>query len=370
MNDRTKTLDKFRGCLIGGAAGDALGYEVEFMLEEDIIRRFGKSGITEYVCRNGKAVVSDDTQMTLFTANGLLYSKACGNLHPSDQDYIDCIFEAYRQWYETQYHRQHIHKDFHSCWLMHVPELYACRAPGNTCLSAIGGGRGGTMSEPVNQSKGCGGVMRVAPIGLFFDPNRMPILDIDLLGAAAAALTHGHEMGYIPAAMLVHIIALLSHSECISVEEAVLDSIDAMQTLYGEKQELPAFLKRIRTAVDLGTAQADDLEAIHTMGAGWIGDEALAIAVFCSVKYADDFDRAMVAAVNHSGDSDSTGAIAGNILGARLGISGIPEKYLKQLEMLDVLYEIADDLCCNDPQDENWRRKYVTVTYMEKEKQL
>ena len=63
-----RSLDKFRGCLLAGAAGDALGYEVEFMPEEEIFRRFGEAGITEYRLRGGVAEISDDTQMTLFTA--------------------------------------------------------------------------------------------------------------------------------------------------------------------------------------------------------------------------------------------------------------------------------------------------------------
>ena len=89
---------------------------------------------------------------------------------------------------------------------------------------------------------------------------------------------------------------------------------------------------------------ADDLDAIHELGEGWVGDEALAIAVYCAVRYKDDFDKAIIASVNHNGDSDSTGAIAGNILGAKLGRAGIPEKYVKDLELKDVILEVADDL--------------------------
>ena len=73
-----RNLDKFRGCLIGGAAGDALGYEVEFMLADEIFDRFGDNGITEYSLHNGVAQISDDTQMTLFTATGLLLGTTRG----------------------------------------------------------------------------------------------------------------------------------------------------------------------------------------------------------------------------------------------------------------------------------------------------
>ena len=64
--------DKFKGCLIGGASGDALGYTVEFLEYEQIQSLYGEKGITEYTLTDNVALVSDDTQMTLFTANGLL----------------------------------------------------------------------------------------------------------------------------------------------------------------------------------------------------------------------------------------------------------------------------------------------------------
>ena len=73
-----RDIDRFRGSLIGGAAGDALGYEVEFWSEEKTFSRYGKPGITEYELHNGKALISDDTQMTLFTATGLLIGTTRG----------------------------------------------------------------------------------------------------------------------------------------------------------------------------------------------------------------------------------------------------------------------------------------------------
>lgn len=120
-----------------------------------------------------------------------------------------------------------------------------------------------------------------------------------------------------------------------------------------------------------------DLDSIHQLGQGWVGDEALAIAIYCALKHSDDFDRALIAAVNHGGDSDSTGAITGNILGAYLGLSKIPEKYIEKLELVDVLTELADDLYYDcqldeytqaaDSRDLAWERKYVYISYPGKE---
>lgn len=82
------------------------------------------------------------------------------------------------------------------------------------------------------------------------------------------------------------------------------------------------------------------------MGEGWVGDEAVAIAIFSAMRHIDSFEDCIVCAVNHDGDSDSTGAIAGNIIGAILGYSAIPACYLNNLEISPVLISAADDLSC------------------------
>lgn len=375
---RKKDLDKIRGCLIGGAAGDALGYAVEFLSESAIQAKYGDKGITEYQLQNGLARVSDDTQMTMFTANGLLFGVTRFCTHGVLGAGIpDLIRYAYQDWYRTQtepYRRPDRKETFFCGWLMHVPELYVQRAPGTTCMSAIRSNRHGSIHKPINDSKGCGGVMRVAPIGLYYDrrPWYTP-LGVDMLGAETAALTHGHEMGYIPAAMLVHIVQSAALCEGVPLKIAVLDSKIAMKRLFPESKELPGFLKLIDKAVELAKSDLDDLTAIHQLGEGWVGDEALAIAVYCALKYSHDFDRALLAAVNHGGDSDSTGAITGNILGAYLGLSRIPQKYLEKLEFRNILIELADDLYYDcriseykpavTPREIAWEQKYVEAAY-------
>lgn len=109
-----------------------------------------------------------------------------------------------------------------------------------------------------------------------------------------------------------------------------------------------------------------DLDAIHTLGEGWIAEEALSIAVFCAVRYQNDFAKAICTAVNHKGDSDSTGAICGNILGAWLGKERVENAFnINNLELSDVIIKIADDLYLSVesgvPQlgeDAEWDKKY------------
>ena len=100
----------------------------------------------------------------------------------------------------------------------------------------------------------------------------------------------------------------------------------------------------IRKAADLAGEEVDDLDAIRQLGQGLVGDEALAIAIYCCLKYSDDLRRALISAVNHSGDSDSTGAIAGNILGAYLGYEAIPDEWIQKIELQELILKEAEDI--------------------------
>lgn len=339
--------NKFRGCLIGGAVGDALGYAVEFMNETAIFSEYGKRGITEYKLTNSIARISDDTQMTMFTAAALIDGAVSGN-------YMDSIVCGYRGWYQTQAGGAAVRDSDNSRigQLLGITELYSRRAPGVTCLSALGSGKIGTVEDPINGSKGCGGVMRVAPIGLMFASGSFPEVtqnEIDMLGAKAAAITHGHELGYIPAAALVHIINFLVRNDRYTIVDAVADSVLAMRKLFGDTENVKLFHKLMERSVELAENGTDDLNAIHQLGEGWVAEETLAIAVYCAVKYQDDFEKAICAAVNHNGDSDSTGAVCGNILGAALGYDRIPQKFKDNLELHDILIGLADDLMICSP---------------------
>lgn len=370
-----KSIDKYRGCLIGGAAGDALGYAVEFLNSEQIFKKYGSSGITQYDLVNGVAQVSDDTQMTLFTANGLLIGTTRGMTRGIMGKYYGYVALCYKDWLKTQ---TILYPDIDErtwSWLVNVPELYSRRAPGNTCLSAIQQGAQGTIDTPINNSKGCGGIMRVAPVGLYFGDNKhYSPKDVDRIGADVAAITHGHELGYIAAAALVHIIHLVSHNDNVTLLSAVQASMNAMKKLFCDAKHLYELLTLMQKAIDLAAEDMDDLDAIRELGAGWVAEETLAIALYCSLKHADSFDKALIASVNHDGDSDSTGSVTGNIMGAFLGIDAIPHKYIDSLELKEIILEIADDLF-NDCQigeyrpikDLVWEQKYIHHTYMKKE---
>lgn len=347
-----RNLDRFKGCLMGGAIGDALGYAVEFQREPEIFKAYGPAGITRYDLREGLARISDDTQMTLFTATGLLYGQARGVLHTPNDDTVTCIRRAYLDWFATQTRAYPLPASCkRTSWLADRAELFSRRAPGGTCLSALQEGGRGTIEQPVNNSKGCGGVMRVAPIGLYFiDSGGWDADQTALLGARAAAVTHGHELGYIPAAALVHIVYSLASGRRNDILSAAEDAMDAMPGLFPDAAHMKEFLTLMEKALRLARQPGlDDLTAIHQLGEGWVAEETLAIAVFCALKYADDFEKAIVASVNHNGDSDSTGAVTGNILGALLGYDALPSFWLRDLELRDIILEVAEDLYSGIP---------------------
>ena len=381
-------LDRIRGCMVGGAVGDALGYSVEFLREEQIFSKYGTCGITEYDLdpTTGKALISDDTQMTLFTANGLLVGDTRGSMRGIMAHYRAYTAMSYLDWLKTQettyeQSRRQPRGYMKGCisWLADVPDLYALRAPGNTCLSALRRMQNGDnivedyIKEPQNNSKGCGGVMRIAPLALNCGTPNIDAMTME--GAEIAAITHGHSLGYMPASLLTHLInRIVFGDKTKSLKELVLDARDTTIRLFREDKHIKELKTIIDLAIELSENDDTDTNNIHRIGEGWVAEETLAIAIYCALRYMDDFSAGVIAAVNHNGDSDSTGAVTGNILGALLGYDAIDEKWKANLELLDVILEMSDDLChgCQISEydyyeDPVWARKYIRMQWKDEE---
>ena len=350
---KTTIKDKIRGSLVGGAVGDALGYPVEFILEyEKIQARYGADGIREFdtshwwikspaTVSQDKAWISDDTQMTLYTACGILGGSK------SYQGILQNIKDAYIEWMLIyQYHKYNV-RGFHQCWITDLPQMRERRAPGHTCLGSLDTIYKGY--EVYNDSRGCGGVMRIAPIPLYaLCHGNLNIEESDRLAAETAYITHHHPLACIPAAFMAHIIYRLAEDEFPTPEKFkgyIIEALDALDRYYPKENEYRTdFRNRIEYAIFLAETDGNDVICIEQIGQGWIGDEAVAIATYCTYKYFNDFDKALIAAVNHKGDSDSVGAVTGNILGAAVGYDAIPQHFKDKLELHDVILHIADDL--------------------------
>ena len=341
-----------------------MGYPVEFLSESQIRSRFGSSGITSYVLDDSfhKALISDDTQMTLFTANGILFGATRGHLRGVGAAPSFYVSLAYHDWLWTQEHAFGEKPERQTSWLLDVPELYSRRAPGMTCLSAMKSRKWADadrfIDPQINDSKGCGGVMRVAPIGL------LPITRPAYEAAEVAAITHGHPLGYLTAAVLAQIIHLITF-DGYCLEDAIYGAYDDVSDAFRGNVYLGELFEKLNQAVRFAGNDRPDYENIRNLGEGWVAEETLAIAVYCSLRYKGSFSDGVIAAVNHSGDSDSTGSVTGNILGACLGYEAIEDKWKKDLELSDVILEIADDMANENPFiddfscQQDWEKKYV-----------
>ncbi|MFI9007109.1 ADP-ribosylglycohydrolase family protein [Actinosynnema sp. NPDC053489] len=314
-----------RGCLLAGAVGDALGGSIEFDRIDRIRGRFGPSGLTDYAPAYGRlGAITDDTQMTLFTLEGLLLARRRGS------DPVHEVRVAYGRWLRTQGGPEVRHDG----WLLDVPELHDRRAPGTTCLTALRSGVLGTVDSPINDSKGCGAVMRAAPVALWSDDVR----EVFELAVATGALTHGHPSGYLSAGVLAVLVQQVLAGAPL---RSAIEVARAELVRWAGHEEQVALLD---LAVELGAGGVRPTpEVIETaLGGGWVGEEALAIAVLTALA-ARDLADGLLLAVNHSGDSDSTGALCGNLLGARDGVGAIPEHWLASLELRDVVDRLVDD---------------------------
>lgn len=344
----TQIQNKIRGSLIGGAIGDALGYPIEFFNLGHIKALYGDKGLKSYIVnpKSGKALISDDTQMTLFTANALLcniWQLISYSVYHAEYSYFHT---AYLEWYRIQ-NGEYL-EDHHS-WLCEVPELAERRAPGITCMSALSTGFCGLPEEPINNSKGCGGVMRVTPAALCYDMDwdgQRQIIKIMALAAIAAAITHGHPLGWLSAAALAYIVNRAAFGEHTTdgLYAIAENSCSALEEAFPKEAYVQEMNAIIRNAVALAKSDVSDEAGIEKLGEGWTGDEALAIALFCALRHSESFSDAIIAAANHSGDSDSTASICGNIVGAWLGFDAIDKQWIEKLELVDVIQEIADDL--------------------------
>lgn len=388
-----RVVDSIRGCLMAGAAGDALGYEVEFMSRKAILSRYGENGITKFALdNNGRALISDDTQMTLFTANGMLMGLTRGcmrGIGGRPEKYVD---GAYLDWYYTQTGKKKeiLINDFHFTWLRDLPEMAQQRAPGNTCLDACE--RLFRGEKVLNNSKGCGGIMRVAPMALLDagyasrGENAYTLEELAEAGGEISECTHKHPLGFLPASLLTvllyKVVPMTAKQVQEDIDRIVAETLDILDLIYKDKYASDKhYLKELsEKAVRLAHSDVSDADAIRQLGEGWVAEETWAIALYCAIRHIDSVEDAIIASVNHDGDSDSTGSVCGNMMGAIYGYEHIksrnifcPEgrKFEDTLELSEIILTLADDLSTgciiseydpiDTPEKRQWYERYCEM---------
>jgi ADP-ribosylglycohydrolase len=361
--DPVDAHERFMGSMLAGAVGDALGYAIEFHSLDMIREHYGAQGLTEPVLRGGVAQISDDTQMMLFTLEGLIRAHVARRLQPVDSDPVPEVQHAYQRWFHTQSqpweraagpYGPHLRQP--DGWLITEPALFASRAPGNTCMTALANfaqtHRHATVEHRINDSKGCGGVMRAAPVAVWSnDP-----AEVFHASVGIAALTHSHPSGYLSAGVLSTIVHQLIREA--PLQDCITLALELLRRWKGHEEQLAA-VQAAQELAKLGPVAPEEMTA--KLGQGWVGEEALALGLY-TVLATGTLRDALVLSVNHSGDSDSTGIVCGNIAGAVYGTRAVPPNWLATVELHDVIRRLGQDALVEfsprPPTDPTWSQRY------------
>jgi ADP-ribosylglycohydrolase len=310
--------DHFRGCLLGGATGDAKGYH--------------------QVSEGGKELITDNTQLSIFTVDGMIWADERAK-RKGVYAYIPCLFYSYQKWYYTQTGGL-ADKDYGFILdgeVMQHDELFARRGEGVTSLNALASSiknSYGTIDTRINDLNRPGCVARVAPIGLYFahDPDMA-----FRIACESAAITHGHTEAIMSAGYMAVLIAFLAQGASLS--EAVphaltrLDESDLNDTVTADL---------IRLAVSLAHGRQPIRKTVESIGEGWTAPEATAIATFLALRHGADFAGAIDSATDFDGNTDSVAPICGNIVGTIAGCLEIPTRWILDLELAELITHSAD----------------------------
>ncbi|WP_156213210.1 ADP-ribosylglycohydrolase family protein [Lentzea aerocolonigenes] len=357
IKDDTVDTGRLRGCLIGGAIGDALGANTENLPMEVVYERHGPDGITDLP---EDPAVTDDMQMTLFTFEAVIRAHVRRRI-TGNAGFTEVVQHAYQRWLHTQKTPWEKARgplstlDEPDGWLIGHGDLFRMRAPGLTVTSALQQyGRTGVMAtseNPANDSKGCGGAMRVAPIACYAED----ALEAFSLAKCAAELTHGHPSGYLSAgffAVLVH-EALQGNGLLEGVDSAMKEIVR-----YEHHEEVVAAVEH---AIELAALGEPSVARVEELGRGGVGETALAIALY-SALVTDDPNEALLISVNHGGDNDSTASMCGNLVGALHGVDKIRPDWVERVQFREVVDEMVADWAketgSNPPMAQEWFTRY------------
>ncbi len=308
--------EKFLGCMYGLAIGDALGFPVEFLTLKQIKEKYGEKGIEKFesFARFLPGTFSDDTQMSLATAQALIRGRKDDSL----EKIMGKVKEEYVVWSHSRENN---------------------RAPGETCMRGCANLAQGIhwTQSGIKASKGCGAAMRTAPIGLYFN-NLDKLIDV---AYGASICTHAHDTG-ISSGIATALLTRLALNGCqlneISAKAQELLNYAGKRHNFNPEETN----QKLQQVVQL--LQERPESAIPKIGEGWVGEEAIGIATYCFLKYPKDYKKAVLTAVNITGDSDSTGCITGAISGTYNGIQGIPKKWLEKVEKKYFIRDLSEML--------------------------
>ena len=353
--EKTKkdSLNHFAGALLGGALGDALGLPVHTLSNREIIQEYGQDGITELkLGKDGLARITNDTQLTLFTAEGLIRDACRRAKKEGERDLRETtplIYRAYLRWLYTQgLSTSNWGKADYDGWLVNTKALYTDSDFSTTSVTTLGSGVMGTFVKPINTSTTCGAVVRVAPVGLFAET----AAEAFELGNWVGAITHGSPLAYYSSGAMSLLIYNITQG--MSIMEASLDVLEELNKHEGAK----ACAQKIEEAIELYQTKFPSMQALTKLINGREAVATLAIGIYCALTYQDDLIKAIILAANHGGNSHSTAAVTGNIVGTYLGRDAIPQDWIEKLRLRKEIEIIAEDLHTRYSPSQEWAVKY------------
>ena len=350
-----KRLSGCRGCMLGLAVGDAMGYAVDEKTWEEIREDYGPEGLLGYDSVNGRAVASSHTQVASYVANGLLLAITRGR----HGEFSRFVAVALREWAR----KQHLPGDPEKCycWVSHLSVMRQRRCKDIRMLDALRMDLG-TPEKPANRHTTPGALTGAMMVGLAYDEKYMDPRQVGALGAQVVALTNGSPYSFLPGAVLSNLLAGILHEPELPLQMQIRQAVEAMEIQFAFHPQTEEMARYLMGVFDLAKGGKNPRQVMEEFSCR-DSHECLAAALYACLVSPEDFDSAMILAINHSGKSSAVGALVGGILGAALGAEALPEFYLENLECADVLETLAADLCSGSPTsglfNDDWDHKYI-----------
>lgn len=348
----------YRGCLLGLAVGDAMGYTIDEMTWDEIQGTYGPNGLLGYDLQaQDYAQITSFTQYTAFLCNGLMLSVTRGKA-----DRLRFGRLALQEWIRSQRYFRDPEETW--CWVAKLPQFRRKDCRDARMQDSLRPESYGTMEAPRNRNAGPGAITAAVASGVFYNPQRMTPEQVGMLAAELIALTHGDPEAFLSGVVLAYTIAGILQEPELPLEMQFQQAIAVMDGQFRNRfSQTEALARQLRDAIlfaKSGTVTAQEgMEQLNCTDAA----SCLAGAIFACLAGGEDFDNAIIIAVNHSGMSAAVGAVTGAILGAKLQVDALPEFYLESLDCRRELEILADDMFCGTPAlgvfNEEWDRKYV-----------
>lgn len=355
MNERICVC---RGCLLGLAVGDAMGFPVDEKTWNEIQEDYGPNGLLGYDLVNGQAAASAYTQVAAYVSNGLLLGITRGK----PENYLRYIHLSLREWARAQHFPRDPERSW--CWVAKIPQMRVRKCKDSRMLDALRMETPATMERPINRAASTGSLPAAVAIGLACNDKGLPRNLAGELGAQTVALTHGNPETFLCGSVLAETVASIAENSDLPLKTHYQKAIDGMVIRYSARfAQAQPLAERLMAAIALSEQEGTDSRAQMENFRCDTAEQCLCAAMYATLVCGGDFDTAMILSVNHSGRSGAVGALTGGILGAVMGADALPEFYLECLESAKILEALASDLALGSPTfglfDDDWDQKYV-----------